>query len=202
MLRGMGSFLVVQDEFKQADVIVVLGGGDIGRVKEAVKLYERGVSRYMIMTGGSNHSAVSFAEEMKGQAMRLGVPEEAIILEPKAMHTYEHPVFVKPILRARGFQSVIVVSSPYHMRRSAMLFNGFFRWSGIKLAYYPVQDSWFKVDYWWRETQSKRMVLREYMKMSVNIFGVRVSRFVNKLVGGKEKIASFFDKVEKKLNLR
>ena len=172
---------MVQDELKQADVIVVLSG-DSERVKEAVNLYERGFSRYMIMSGGSSRSAVSMAERMKEQAVRLGVPDEAIILEPKAQHTYDHPVFVKPILRARGFQSAIVVSSPFHMRRSAMLFNRSFRNSGVELIYHPVRESWFKVEYWWKRTRSRRIVLREYMKMSVNVFGIRASEIVGEFI--------------------
>ena len=88
---------------------------------------------------------ISQAERMRTQAMRLGVPLESIILEPKARHTYEHPIFVKPIMQAHGFRSAIVVSSTYHMRRSAILFNRTFKNSGIELIYYPAEESWFKI---------------------------------------------------------
>jgi len=181
LFMAVGSFLIVQDELKQVDVIIVLGGDD-ERVKEAVYLYKEGISKNMIMTGGSSDAKVSKAEVMKRQAMRLGIPEERIILEPKSRHTYEHPIFVKPILRAQGFKSAIVLSSPYHMRRSAMLFDRAFKDSGIKLIYYPVQESWFKVDQWWTSAISRKTVCQEYMKLVVNAFGNRFSKFIVNLV--------------------
>ena len=49
ILEVMGSFLVVQDELKKVDVIVVLGGGDNERVEEAARLYKKGFSRHIIM---------------------------------------------------------------------------------------------------------------------------------------------------------
>ncbi len=170
ILRAVGSFLVVQDELKKADVIVVLAGDSNERVKQGVALYKAGFSKYIIMSGGSTTSEVSSAERMKKQALRLGVPEDAIILEPKSLHTYDHPIFVKPILLKKGFKSAIVISSPYHTRRTSFLFNRNFRRSGIELIYYPVQDSYFKVDDWWKRDYTRRIVLQEYMKMVGSLF--------------------------------
>ncbi len=129
ILRTAGSFLVLQDELKKADVIVVLAG-DNERVKQGVALYKAGFSKYIIMSGGSTTSEVSSAEKMKEQVLRLGVPEDVVILEPKTKHTHNHPIFVKPILVKEGFKSAIVVSSPYHMRRASLSFNRTFRLVG------------------------------------------------------------------------
>ncbi|MBZ0165842.1 MAG: YdcF family protein, partial [Candidatus Omnitrophica bacterium] len=88
IFKAMGAFLLVQDDIKKADVIVVLGG-DRERVTEAVRLYQSGFAPYIIMTGGSSEpETASMAERMKGEASRLGVPENKIIVEPKSMHTY------------------------------------------------------------------------------------------------------------------
>jgi len=185
ILEAMGSFLVVQDELKKADVIIVLGGGGNKRVEEAARLYKKGYSKYMIMTGGLNIVQTNEAKRMRHHATHLDIPDENIILEPKAQHTYEHPIFVKPIIQARGFRSAIVVSSPFHMRRTAMLFDRAFKNSGIKFIYYPVQDSWFKIDEWWKNDTFRRIVSNEYKKLIVNAFGIRVSKFAVKLVGRK-----------------
>jgi uncharacterized SAM-binding protein YcdF (DUF218 family) len=177
----IGSFLIVQDQLKKVDVIVVLGG-DNERVEEAARLYKKGFLRHIIMSGGSFDAQVSMAEVMKEQAVRLDVPQENIIVEAEARHTFEHPVFVKPIMQARGFKSAIVVSSPYHMRRTAMLFDRTFKNSGIDLIYYPVQDTWFNVDRWWTSAPSRRVVVMEYTKLVINFFGNRFSKFVANLV--------------------
>ena len=175
ILGAMGSFLVVKDELKKSDVIVVLGGGDNERVEEAARLYNKGFSGHIIMSGGS-------AEMMKRQTVALGVPQESIILEPKARHTYEHPIFVKPIMQARGFRSAIVVSSTYHMRRSAILFNRAFKNNGIELTYHPARESWFKIEGWWKNTDSREAVREEYIKMLGSIFGNRVYKAVDNFI--------------------
>ena len=178
ILESIGSFLVIQDDLKPADVIVVLSGSE-ERVREAASLYHTGFSEYVIMTGLSRDGKINLAEGMREQAIRLDVPEDVIILEPEAQHTIEHPVFVEPIMQERGFESAIVVSSPYHMRRSAILFDRAFKDSRVELIYHPVQESWFKVKYWWKDPHTRKTVRQEYMKMSVNIFGRRVSEFVD-----------------------
>ena len=182
ILKALGSFLIVQDELKKADVIIVLGG-ETGRVKEATRLYKQGLAGYLIMSGGSFDNRVSLTAAMRNAAMRLGVPRESIILEPEARSTYQHPELVKPIMQARGFQSAIVVSSPYHMRRVKMLFDRAFRKSGIELMYYPVQGGWFDPDSWWTKAVSRRAVKMEYAKLAVNVWGTRFSEFVFNLVG-------------------
>ena len=178
IFRLMGSFLVVQDELKKADVIVVLGGEN-SRVEEAAHLYKQGFAGYMIMTGKR------VAEGMKRSAVRSGVPAEDIIVEPEAASTYQHPIYIKPIMEARGFKSAIVVSSPYHMRRSAMLFDRAFRKTGVELIYHSQQDGWFDPDRWWKEAVSRRAVKMEYAKLAVNFFGNGFSRFVGKIVRDK-----------------
>ena len=179
--KAIGSFLVVEDELKKADVIVVLSG-ESDRVVEAARLYKQGLAGYIIMSGGSFDNKASIAVVMRNQAVRLGVPAEDIIVEPEAMSTYQHPIFVKPIMQARGFQSAIVVSSPFHMRRSAMLFDRVFRKSGIELIYHPAQDSWFDADNWWTNSASRKAVRLEYVKLAVNVWGVGFSEFIWKLV--------------------
>jgi len=173
-LRALGSFLVVRDELRNADVIVVLAG-DNERVDQAVKLYKEGFSKFIIMTGGRKDSLTTFAEEMKKYAVQAGVPAERILKEPKADHTYQHPLFVKPILVSHGFKSTIVVSSPYHMRRAKMLFDRVFYKTGIKLIYYPVTNSWFDKEDWWKNEEGWKVVLLEYSKMAVNFWGIRAS---------------------------
>ncbi len=183
ILRAIGSFLVVQDELREADVIIVLGGGG-KRVDEAVKIYKQGYSDRMIMTGGSRDGRGNPAGEMAHYASdHLGISADYIIIEPKAQSTYQHPIYVKPIMQELKFKSAIVVSSHFHMRRSRMLFDRAFKNSGMEMTYHPVMDDWFDMDLWWTDIHSRRIVMQEYMKLAVNVWGVRFSEFVWKLVG-------------------
>ncbi|MGE0267501.1 MAG: YdcF family protein [Candidatus Omnitrophota bacterium] len=170
-----GSFLVIKDDLKPADAVIVLGGEE-ERIYYAVKLYKQKLVKYIVITGGGvTGREISIAGWLKIRALKSGVPEKNILLETKAEHTYQHPIFVKPILVEHGFTSAIVVSSPYHMRRSVMLFNRAFRMSGINLTYIPVADSWFKSDRWWKSSDGRRIVFSEYIKLAVDMWGVKVS---------------------------
>ena len=115
---------------QQADAIVVLAGG-VGesgqpgqgyeeRVGYAVDLYKKGYAGRLIFSSGFMYV---FKEPlvMKALAISLGVPADAIILEDEAKSTYEHVVRVHDILASKGMRRIIMVSSPYHMRRLALV---------------------------------------------------------------------------------
>ena len=95
------------------------GGGYQERVKQAVDLYHDGIAAGMIFSSGFVF-AFQEADVMKILAVSLGVPEEAIILEKKAGSTYENVVFVREILDRHDWRSILLISSPYHMRRALL----------------------------------------------------------------------------------
>ena len=137
---------------RAADAIVVFaggvgesgkaGGGYQERVKHAVALYQSGYAPRLIFSSGFVF-AFREAEVMKSLAVSLGVPAADIVLEERAANTYENVLFVRAILEREGWRSVLLVSSPYHMRRAV----GTFRKSGSGVTVIPtpvpVPDSSF-----------------------------------------------------------
>ncbi len=135
---------------QKTDCIVVFAGGDgesgqagqgyEERVENAVQLYKQGYARHIIFSSGYSYA---FKETliMKGLAELLGVPEEAIILEDKSKNTYENVKFSKDILKRNGWNSIILVSSPYHMRRVSLVFKKQAR--EIEVTYAPIPSSLF-----------------------------------------------------------
>ncbi len=125
----MAAPLRVEQPPQPADAIVVLaggvgesgkaGGGYQERVKRAVDLYHQGFAQQMIFSSGYTF-VFHETEVMKERAIALGVPAEAILLETEAANTYENVVFVDRILEDRQWRTVLLVSSPYHMRRSLL----------------------------------------------------------------------------------
>ena len=115
-----------------ADAIVVFaggagesgqaGGGYQERVKQAVDLYREGYAPKMIFSSGFVF-AFQEAEIMRGLAVASGVPVEAIILETKARNTYENVMLSRQILADHNWRKVLLVSSPYHMRRAIMTWH-------------------------------------------------------------------------------
>ncbi len=146
----MAEPLRVADPPRPVEAIVVIaggagesgkaGGGYQERVKHAVDLYRAGYAPRLIFSSGFVF-AFREAEVMKGLAVALGVPPEAVLLEEKAASTYENVVFVRNILEERGWGSVLVVSSPYHMRRAMWTFRK--SAPGLEVVASPVPQTQF-----------------------------------------------------------
>jgi len=113
----------------RADAIIVFaggvgesgraGGGYQERVKQAVELRRSGMADTMVFSSGFVF-AFREAEVMRDLAVANGVDRNAIVLETRAANTYENVVFTRDIARAHGWRHVLLVSSPYHMRRALL----------------------------------------------------------------------------------
>jgi len=57
------------------------------------------------------------------RAIDQGVPASGIVLEERATNTYENVKYVDDILRDHHWRRILLVSSPYHMRRATMVWH-------------------------------------------------------------------------------
>lgn len=124
--------LAMSEPPRRADAIVVFaggvgesgqaGGGYQERVKRAVDLYREGLASHIIFSTGYVY-AFQEAEIMKALAVDNGVPESAIVLEKRAKNTYQNVVYSRAILDGARWQHVLLVSSPYHMRRALLTWH-------------------------------------------------------------------------------
>ena len=115
-----------------ADAIVVFaggvgesgqaGGGYQERVKQAIDLYKSGYAPIVVLSSGFVYSFRE-AEVMRAVAVDNGVPSGSILLEQKAANTHENVMFVKNILDDHHYTRVLLVSSPYHMRRALLTWH-------------------------------------------------------------------------------
>ncbi|MBZ5560504.1 MAG: YdcF family protein [Acidobacteriia bacterium] len=114
---------------RQADAIVVFaggvgesgqaGGGYQERVKQAIDLYRQGLAPHVVISSGFVF-AFKEADVMRALAIANGVPESAIVLELQAANTYQNVMFTREILEKNGWRRILLVSSPYNMRRALM----------------------------------------------------------------------------------
>ena len=115
-----------------ADAIVVLaggvgesgqaGGGYQERVKMAVDLYQGGFAPRMVFESGYSFTFRE-AEIMRDLALSLDVPDSAILLETTGANTYDQVTQVHSILRKHDWRRILLVSSPYHMRRAVLVWR-------------------------------------------------------------------------------
>ena len=173
-LEAIARFLIVEDELSQVDVIIILGGGGVGRVRHGVKLYQEGYGASIIVTGMEYKLpglTVTWPELAKREAVSLGVPENAIILEERPGSTYEDAKYVKEDMIDRNFKSAIVVSSPHHMKRARMIFRKVFKdQKDMSLLFSPVENSKFQVRKWWTREGALVGVVNEYCKLTLYLF--------------------------------
>lgn len=133
-----------------ADAILVLAGGtgeggDPGRraedrVLRAVELYQRGLAPQIVFSSPLE-SGFRETEVMRSLAMMRGVPAEAILLEDRPRNTHEHAVVLAGLARDKGWKRVLLVSSPYHMRRAVGCFTR--AAPDLRVVATPVQRSMF-----------------------------------------------------------
>ncbi|GAP11004.1 uncharacterized conserved protein [Bellilinea caldifistulae] len=129
-------------ELPPADVILVLGGGTESsdaprsgvevngagdRVIHAVRLYRQGIAPYILLSGGNiewlSARTTTPALEMRELMLFMGVPDSVLILQDQSQNTAEDVFYSTQILRERGFDKVILVTSAQHMPRAVYLFR-------------------------------------------------------------------------------
>src|SRR6267378_4194157 len=123
-LVGVGHWLDLTDPLAHADAIVAISGDTGARAESAIALWKEGYAPLLIFSGGSSDpQSVASAELMKRAAVAAGVPASAIVVEGTSATTEENAQRVAELMKSRGLRSAILVTSPYHQRRAAILFE-------------------------------------------------------------------------------
>lgn len=110
---------------RPCSVAIGLGSHDLGVAETAVDLYKRGMAPLLVFTGATSPTtrermprgeAVHYRE----RALELGVPDSAVLVEPRARNTGENIRFSRELLEAAGIavSSVLLISKPYEERRA------------------------------------------------------------------------------------
>lgn len=160
-----GRFLIDSDVPQKADVIIVFAGDRGARTEEGVRLYMEGYAPILMMSGGDIYHGVNIAEAMKTHAIELGVPENAILLEPLADSTQQNAVLSLPIIREINAKKVLVVTSEFHSRRTKWILRQIYKPEGIDFRVAASQSPGFNPERWWTNNKSIMVVLNEYVKL-------------------------------------
>jgi uncharacterized SAM-binding protein YcdF (DUF218 family) len=168
-LPAIGQWLVVSRSPQPADAIIVLGGGNGERTRTGVRLYDAKLAPFLVTTGdvGDLHEIVeqTQAELDAMLAERLGVPQEAITTLERSSSTREDALFSLELARARGWRRLIVVTSPYHTRRSGLVFRNVFAGTGITPTITLANPSRNQPAQWWTRERDLLDVSGEYLKL-------------------------------------
>ncbi len=173
-LPFFGRWLVIADPLVPAQAIVPLAGGG-ERVNHAARLYKQGKAAWFVATNtpldlpGIDHS---YSDLVRRAALRGGVPEERFLVIPTLVYsTYEEALAIRRLAEMRGWDSLLIVTSPYHTRRARTIFNGVFGDSGIGITVRPVDPDTYNGDKWWQDSNNARHTVLEYLKFVAHGIG-------------------------------
>jgi len=164
LVAGFVSFTarVPNDEVeldRNADGIVVLTGGS-SRITDAIELLAAKRGQRLLITG------VNPATNSGGIARLVPLYEQmfacCIDLDHSAVNTVGNAIETRRWAKARGFRSLIVVTSNYHMPRAmAELAH---QLPDATLIAFPVVPERRRGEAWWSNYASVRLLLVEYLK--------------------------------------
>ncbi|MFH1368093.1 MAG: YdcF family protein [Elusimicrobiota bacterium] len=171
LLTRAGAFLIHQDAIEPADAVLVLGGGLDERIFQGLELYNGKYGRKLIFTGQfSPWHNYNWAIAAGQLAAERGVPKKDIILIVMPKSTHDDAVLSKEACERNHIRSIIVTSEPFHTKRAYHSFRKVYEGSGIKVMFYPVQNSWYKKDTWWKSKKGIRQTAAEYLKLAYYMF--------------------------------
>jgi vancomycin permeability regulator SanA len=120
-----------QDGVRQADVILVLGSAVWpneqpspslrARMDRAIELYRDGYAPYLILSGGLGRYPPEEAEVMRRLATEAGIPQEVLLLDEDAHSTWDSIIKAREILDEEGWETVLIVSDPFHIHRALQM---------------------------------------------------------------------------------
>jgi uncharacterized SAM-binding protein YcdF (DUF218 family)/glycosyltransferase involved in cell wall biosynthesis len=161
--------LRVEQPPRSADAIVVFaggvgesgqaGGGYQERVATAVDLYRGGFAPVMVFESGYTF-AFQEAEIMRDLAVSQGVPRSAIVLETQGRNVYDDVIRVRDLLRSRQWRRILLVSSPYNMRRAVLVWRK--QAPDVEVVSTPVPQSQFYTHDTGASLDQLRGLAREY----------------------------------------
>lgn len=180
-----GRFLDDDDPLEPADLIFVLAGERIERWLEAVELYHEGWAPRIVLSPGPvspletalRARGINYPREgelARDAVVASGVPSSAVAILADGVDNTAHEAAA--LLRMPGtgqLRRVIVVTSPYHTRRTGYAFRRAFAGTGVEVR---VRGSRFAQTepsrWWWRRRADIRTIVSELPKVILYMAGL------------------------------
>ena len=188
-LGGFAVFVAAIDRQPQAltgraDAIVVLTGAE-DRIDEAVRLLADHKGGRLLISG-VNPRTTKAALQRQDPA-NAGLYECCIDIGYWAQNTPGNADEAQAWINAKGFTSVIVVTSSYHMPRSLLELRRVL--PNVALIPHPVVSPRFKIDSWWANPGTARLIITEYMKLIPAMARLATARLIGSEPDGRTALA-------------
>jgi uncharacterized SAM-binding protein YcdF (DUF218 family) len=144
---------------RNADGIVVLTGGE-ERLSDALELLSSGHGQRLLITGVNRATTT-------GDIARQVVDYNRVLaccvdFDYSAVNTLGNAVQARHWALEHRFRSLIIVTSAYHMPRALAELSH--QLPDVALIPYPVVSDHLRIEPWWSNGATTRLVLSEYLK--------------------------------------
>jgi uncharacterized SAM-binding protein YcdF (DUF218 family) len=164
---GFVAFVASLERFEQppqdrSDGIVVLTGGS-QRIGDAIDLLAKGYARRLLITGVNEHTSRDEIARFNPGQRRLF--DCCVDLDYRARNTIGNAIETRRWVRSHGFQSLIIVTSNYHMPRTLLELDHAL--PNVRKTPYAVVTPSVRPEAWWQSVSSARLLASEYIKFVV-----------------------------------
>ncbi len=91
------------------------------RMNWVKELYEKGITKNIIFSGGAIHTPYVEAKVMKIIADTLGIPSNHIFLEEHAPHSFQNITYSNKLAKKLGFKKVAVATDPFQFSYMSLM---------------------------------------------------------------------------------
>ncbi|MGY4567335.1 YdcF family protein [Bradyrhizobium sp. USDA 3256] len=155
---------------QNADGIVVLTGGS-SRVSDAMELLAAGYGKRLLISGV--HPTNDASDISRSVPDSKGLMSCCVDLDRSALNTRSNAAETRRWARERGFKSLIVVTSNYHMPRAIVELSH--AMPDVTLIPFAVVGDKWRDEPWWTSGATFRLLLSEYAKYVAAEMRVRLA---------------------------
>jgi uncharacterized SAM-binding protein YcdF (DUF218 family) len=155
---------------RKAEGIVALTGG-AARINDAIELLAAERGSRLLITGVNPTTHRAELARLTPQYRKLF--DCCIDLDRSAMNTIGNAIETRRWARARGFRSLLVVTSAYHMPRAIAELSH--ELPDVTLIEFPVWTERQRSEPWWSNEATARLVISEYFKFVYAVVRMHVA---------------------------
>jgi uncharacterized SAM-binding protein YcdF (DUF218 family) len=168
MMIAAGDYLVHPDEPRRVGAVILLSGGGDERIDEAARLMRERYAEQLILTDTDTRMKTGLLE---WEYLRLELIDRGV--SPAQIQPTYHTVgstrdeaqAVKELMLRHHISSCLVVTDPYHTRRTRFIFRQEMQGSGIEVSVVSAQGHWYTAYGWFLSLRGWQTTFSEYIKL-------------------------------------